>query len=476
VRVVERPGRAEHRSRDVLARLERVVEVLDPDRSEHRVVMGRHVAGREHTGERRAERRVDRDPPDRIEASAGHQLDVRNGPDPHDHQVALDLPAGSRDDPLDALRSLEPVHGVARQDLDAVITVDGLDDPAEGRPEHAEQRRLEHLEDRHLDTERSEGGRDLGPDEPHAHDDHAPGGRGSFTDRVGVVDTPELEDAVEVRAGNVEPPVAHAGRDERRIESDAAAAGERDRPIAGVQALDRGPEQHVHVVLLPPRLRTDEQLGGRLLAPEVPLRERRALVGEIRLVADQHEPLVEPLLPQRRGGGRTAQRGADDREGAPRHGSGSGLDLDLSVKLADAEGPDGLRRRPFKGLARLHREHAAVASALDRRAVDLALRRQVAPAMCADVAERVQGTADPRDGNLVAVHLEGVRRALRHLVRRPDPHELRHRSPRSPRSVRKTTRALAEGMRRRVERPSEERGGEPAPARRRSRRASRRTP
>src|SRR5439155_20216699 len=106
----------------------------------------------------------------------------------------------------------------------------------------------------------------------------------------------------------------------------------------------------------------------------------------------------------------------------------SGLDLDLTVLLANAVGLDRLARRTFDDLAGLHGEHASVAFALDRRPVDLPAHRQVAVTVRADVAERVQRRARTRHRDLGALHLERLRRALLDVAGRGDRDELRHRS------------------------------------------------
>src|SRR5437870_10071114 len=108
---------------------------------------------------------------------------------------------------------------------------------------------------------------------------------------------------------------------------------------------------------------------------------------------------------------------------------GSGLDLDLTVLFADGVGLDRLGGRTLDDLTRLHREHASVAFALDRRSVNLAAHRQVAVAVRADIAERVQGRPRTRHRDLGALHLERLRRAFLDIARRGDRDELRHRSP-----------------------------------------------
>ena len=63
MRIVEHVGRAEHRARGVLPHLDRVVEMLDPDFPEDRMIVRGDVARREDTGMRGLEGRSDTDPP-----------------------------------------------------------------------------------------------------------------------------------------------------------------------------------------------------------------------------------------------------------------------------------------------------------------------------------------------------------------------------------------------------------------------------
>ena len=60
------------------------------------------------------------------------------------------------------------------------------------------------------------------------------------------------------------------------------------------------------------RLRPHQQQVEADLAVEIILRQRRALVRQHRLVADQHDGAVEPGLAQRGGQLKTGMAGADD--------------------------------------------------------------------------------------------------------------------------------------------------------------------
>src|SRR5688572_22113684 len=109
-----------------------------------------------------------------------------------------------------------------------------------------------------------------------------------------------------------------------------------------------------------------------------------------------------------------------------RGASPSDTDLDLAVDLAGIVGLERFRGGRVHDLAGLHVELAPMTLALDRRAVDLASHREVAVAVGADVAERVELAVHPGDRDLRAAHVEGLRLPFRDLVRIADRHELRH--------------------------------------------------
>jgi hypothetical protein len=58
---------------------------------------------------------------------------------------------------------------------------------------------------------------------------------------------------------------------------------------------------------------------ARVVAEQVPLRQRRPFVGQFVLLADEHHPTVETLFPQGLGRLRTGERRSDDDEHLLRH-------------------------------------------------------------------------------------------------------------------------------------------------------------
>ncbi len=172
MRVVERLGLPQHAPRGRLPHLDRVVEVLDADPPEHRVLVVRDVARGEHLGRGGPERGVDLDPTRPRRQPAGHrQLDVGHGPDADDREVALQPLPLRGDDGLDPAVALEPIERVPEEHLHSVVAVQALDRPADLRAEHPLQGSLERLHRRYVDPEVAQGGRHLTTDEAHPDQD-----------------------------------------------------------------------------------------------------------------------------------------------------------------------------------------------------------------------------------------------------------------------------------------------------------------
>ena len=75
------------------------------------------------------------------------------------------------------------------------------------------------------------------------------------------------------------------------------AVGERHPARIRVECGGRGPELHVHRVLRVPGRRMDEHAVALRLALQVVLGQRRSLVRQVRLRADDGDPAGEPLAP-----------------------------------------------------------------------------------------------------------------------------------------------------------------------------------
>ena len=196
-----------------------------------------------------------------------------------------------------------------------MVAMDLLEDAAQPRAEHPIQRGLEQFEDGDLEPQLAERGRDLGPDEPHAHDDRAPRVGRRSTDCVGVGDRAELVDAGQVRAGNFHPAVPNAGCHERPIEGDALPVGQCDGPFPWVDRPRSHPQAGLDVVGFPPPGRPHQKLVAGLGAAQIRLGQAGPLVGQARFVADQDDAPVETVLTKGRGRRTTGKRGAHHHEG-----------------------------------------------------------------------------------------------------------------------------------------------------------------
>ena len=151
-----------------------------------------------------------------VEARGDGEVDDRLDAHAGDDRVALDDRALGRDHALHAPVALEPVDVLAHVEDDAVVLVDGLEDGAHLGPEDALERTAEDLDDLDRRAHGAQGRGDLHPDESGADDRDPAAGRRRLADAVGVLDRPELEDALQVAAGQRErrflPPVASSSR------------------------------------------------------------------------------------------------------------------------------------------------------------------------------------------------------------------------------------------------------------------------
>jgi hypothetical protein len=128
--------------------------------------------------------------------------------------------------------------------------------------------------------------------------------------------------AVEVAAVHAQALNVGARGEQRRVELDLLLRGQRGDPLGGVELHHARPLNVVDPLLLPPLVRAKQRVLARLLALEVALRQRRPVVGRVRLTTHQQDRALPTLLaqPARAVGGR--QPTADDQvvDLAARHG------------------------------------------------------------------------------------------------------------------------------------------------------------
>ena len=115
----------------------------------------------------------------------------------------------------------------------------------------------------------------------------------------------------EMMAGAAEPARRTAGRPDQVAIADRLAS-RRDLAGGGIDMGDAAAEEHRDIAFLPEGGRTDQQAIESLVPGEIFLGQRRAFVGQIRLVADNGDAAAELRLAQRDRRLRAAVAGADD--------------------------------------------------------------------------------------------------------------------------------------------------------------------
>lgn len=180
--------------------------------------------------------------------------------------------------------------------------------------EQARERMTRRLEHRHVLARRPRDGRDLEPDQPRADDDDALRAveRHLQAERVGP--GPEGVDAVELRARYRETARRGAGRDEEAVEADRAPLRELDPTVTRVETLRRRPEEELDAGLSIERLVVDARELEARDAPEELLRERRAIIGQRALRADDEDRLRAPCFADGLDRADGGDPGADDDE------------------------------------------------------------------------------------------------------------------------------------------------------------------
>ena len=239
---------------------------------------------------------------------------ARRGADAHDDGVAVDRAPVVRADTLDGTVALERGDAGFQEELDAVLAVEVAVDRADLEPEHALERHRLRRDDGHVHAALTSRGGDLGPDPAGADDDEPAAGLQTRPQRVAVGERAQEVHAVELRAGDAQRPRLRAGGQQQPVVGEPLAAVELELAARGVEAGRRHAGAQFDVVLGVEARRMD---GGRLavrLAAQVVLRERRALVGPLRLGAQQYEAAVEALLAQGLGGLGAGEAGPDDGE------------------------------------------------------------------------------------------------------------------------------------------------------------------
>ena len=132
-------------------------------------------------------------------------------------------------------------------------------------------------------------------------------------DRVRVREGAQVVDPVEVAAVHPQPPHVRAGGEQRALELDLLLGRERRDARLGVELGHARAREHLDPLLLPPLVRPEQHLVALLLALEVALRERRAVVGRVRLAAHEQDRALAALLAEPARAVRGGQPAADQQ-------------------------------------------------------------------------------------------------------------------------------------------------------------------
>src|SRR3954453_3820936 len=115
---------------------------------------------------------------------------------------------------------------------------------------------------------------------------------GVRADRIGVRESPQVVDPLEVAAVHADPPHVGAGRHQRLVELDLVLGRQRRHPLGRVELHHAGAAQQLDRLLAPPLVGPEQRVLAGLLALEIALRQRRAVVGRVELAADQQDRSV----------------------------------------------------------------------------------------------------------------------------------------------------------------------------------------
>jgi len=130
------------------------------------------------------------------------------------------------------------------------------------------------------------GGGDFQADEASADDDDALARSEFLANRLRVQDRAQADHIDEIRARNVQLPRARAGRQDQPVPGQGGAAGEFELSPLAVDPRRFVAERQRDAMLMKERFRAQRQSVEIDFALQKRLGERRALIGEMRLVAD----------------------------------------------------------------------------------------------------------------------------------------------------------------------------------------------
>ncbi len=248
------------------------------------------------------------------EPGVNRQLAVGHDADAHDHEPGGHARAIVAHDARDPPFALDGADRGPEADVDAMSDMLRVVEGAHLGRHHPAHDAIRHLEHRDCEARLGTGGRALEADVARADDGDSLGAGQFGADRIDVGLGAQVMDASEPGARNGERAGAAAGGEQQPVVGQGGAVVECHQAPAAVDRRRPSAESQLAVLLLIERHRADPQPVGVELARQVLLRQRRALVGKLRLVTHQHQAPAEAVAPQAVDGLRRGMARADDHD------------------------------------------------------------------------------------------------------------------------------------------------------------------
>ena len=163
---------------------------------------------------------------------------------------------------------------------------------------HPAHRVVRHLDNVHGDTGGPRHRGELEADKAGPDHDHLARLSQPLAQYVGVGQSAQRQHAVELGARHGERPKARSGGEDEMVAGDLATGSQSQTTPGPVDRRHGFAGHEVDLLLLVECLGPQQQLVEPTFAGEIRFRQGRALVGQHRLVADQHDAAGETLLPQ----------------------------------------------------------------------------------------------------------------------------------------------------------------------------------
>src|SRR5579875_3986894 len=256
----------------------------------------RDVAGGEHVLRRGPQLLIDDDAVLDLEPRGARKLDSWRHADADHRKVALNSSSRGGAHATDRRVPFERLDSFAEQQLDAVLDMHVAVELPDLGAEDAHVWQLERVDHGHLAPLLAGRGGHLRADPPRSDDDHLRPGLQPRANRIGIGERTEVEEPVELRPRDAEPPRLRPCAQQQPVEGKLSATLQPQTPRPRVDAADFAAKPQLNLLLAVEGPLVDARLLPIGLAPQVILAQRGALVRKLVLGADQHDVPVEPLL------------------------------------------------------------------------------------------------------------------------------------------------------------------------------------